>query len=107
VLQDRITLNRERPRDQNVDDPYISFLCQSLTGAPDQPAEIATLPNGTRGPKCGPDTFPVGALDMKRAFAARDEHALTVCASRDALYRHMNQLAREAFGTAFAECGIQ
>jgi len=78
VLSDSAPLSTHRPRDLNGDDPFIAIDSGS----------------------------PVARIDMARAIASGDTHALAVCRSRRYLHEHMDGRARAAFIRVFAECGL-
>ena len=75
VFEDEGPTETYRPRDTNAGDPF-----------------IARLPGGR------------ARLDMKAALAARDPHALRVCASRAALLPYFDEEARLAFRASLRTC---
>jgi hypothetical protein len=75
VFEDEGPTETYRPRDANAGDPF-----------------IARLPGGR------------ARLDMKAALAARDPHALRVCASRAALSLYFDDEARIAFRAPLRAC---
>lgn len=75
VFEDESPIETYRPRDANAGDPF-----------------IARLPDGR------------ARLDMKAALAAKDPHALRVCASRAALLPHFDEEARLAFRASLRTC---
>lgn len=100
VLAPAVPLERHRPWDMNVDDPFLSLTCPS--GG--TPRLVTRVP--LRHYACPTFEVPMGALDVDRALAAGDERTLAMCESRRYLYKHMDDDARALFAGAFAECGI-
>lgn len=100
VLAPAVPLERHRPWDMNVDDPFLSLSCPS-GGAP----RLVT-----RGPArqftCATFEVPMGSLDVPRALAAGDKRTEEMCESRRYLYEHMDSDARALFAPAFAACGV-
>lgn len=83
TLSDRTALETYRPRDDNEDDPFVRTEC--LPESPDCRARIAEL-------------------DLASGLAARDAHALAVCASRRALTPFLSDDAREAYRAELEVC---
>ena len=106
VLRDRAPLEHHRPREMNVDDPYVRFDCPAADGEA-TPAEIVKHDDGTRWPSCGGKATAIGVLDVASALAAGDAHAKAVCASRRALFDHMDDEGKKAFAAAFEVCGVR
>ena len=84
TLSNRAVLETYRPRDDNEGDERVRVECL---------AESADC--GTR----------VGELDLLAGMAARDAHALAVCASRRALTRFLSSEVREAYRAELEVCG--
>lgn len=100
VLLDEAPAETARPRDTNLDDPFIVHRCAA--GEP----PIRVQDERVTHLRCADGGPPVGRLDVARALAAGDAHAAEVCASRAFLRAHMSAPARQAFSDAFAVCGI-
>jgi hypothetical protein len=99
VLEDESPLEHYRPIDPNLDDPYVEVRCG------ESGAEIGSRP-AERHARCPDGQVPRARYALARALAAGDVHASEVCASRRTLFAWLDRSAREAFATAFAECGI-
>jgi hypothetical protein len=99
VLAESLPVSYSRDWDLNADDPFYSAWCGK------EPAELVE-DMGLRGFTCKNGAVPVGRLDMSKALAARDAHALAVCDSRKYLFENMDDQARKAFHRAFVECKI-
>ena len=100
TLSDQAPVEGYRPYDVNADSPYVTATCG------DVPAELRQLPNGGRRFVCADGRVAIAHLDLPSARAAGDPHAAAVCASRGALFAHLDAAGRRAFAAAFAECGI-
>jgi hypothetical protein len=105
VLLDRVPVEHHRPREMNVDDPFVRFVCPSASG--EAPAEVVRHDDGTRWPVCAGKVAAVGVLDLPAALAANDAHARQVCDSRRALFSRMDDEARRAYASAFEACSIR
>jgi hypothetical protein len=105
VLLDRAPLERHRPRDLNVDAPFVHFECPTADGAPS--AEVREHRDGTRWPTCADGLTAIGVFDMTRALASGDPHAAKVCGSRRALWSRLDDEGRRAFADGFTSCGIR
>jgi hypothetical protein len=99
VLSDRAPLEMHRPRNLNVGDPFMRFVC----GEGETPAVVED--SGLGSVRCPGREVPVGVLDLASALRAADPHALRVCASRRFLYEHLDALGRSVWIDAMAECG--
>jgi|GEM_PF-1125076 len=100
VLRDEAPVELYRPRDMNADDPCVTVRC------PDGPARLDTKDDGARRYRCDDGSIPRARWDIACAEARGDGHAERVCASRRAIYEHLDGTGREAFATAFEVCGI-
>jgi hypothetical protein len=100
VLADVLPLERHRPWDVNVGDPYLAISCP--TGSTPQLLERGDARQLT----CASFEIPVARLDVRRALAAGDERTVAMCRSRRYLFDHMDEKARAAFADAFEACGI-
>lgn len=100
VLADAVPLERHRPWETNVNDPFLALTCA------DGHAPRLLKQDGVRMFSCGTPEIPMGRLDVTRAVAARDERALDVCRSRRALHERMDAEARALFAEAFRVCGL-
>lgn len=100
VLADAVPLERHRPWDINVGDPFLTFECPS-GGAP-RLRERGVA----RQYACASSEIPLGRLDVERALAADDERTVAMCKSRRYLFDHMTAGARALFAPAFAACEI-
>jgi hypothetical protein len=100
VLGDAAPLETHRPRDTNVDDPFVEVSCG---------ADTASLVNTRGGARytCPGDRVPVARLNVAKAIEAGQPHAAAVCRSRRYLYDHMDVAARAAFAPSFTACGIR
>jgi hypothetical protein len=107
VLRDRVPVEKHRPREMNLDDPFIKFECPSTSGGETQPATFTNRKKGQKWPVCPDELTPIGVIDVKAALAKNDQHARGLCKSREALYQHMDDEARKAFASAFEVCGIR
>ena len=105
VLSDRAVIEQHRPREMNVDDPYIKFHCFG-DGSSDSEPVWTQRQNGTKWPTCADQSNPIGVVDIPAGLAANDIHVKRLCTSRKALYDLMNDEARKAFADAFAACKI-
>jgi len=101
VLRDEVAAETARPRDTNLDDPFITHRC--ATGDPPRRVETERSVHL----RCADGSPPLGRLDVARALASEDAHATAVCASRAFLHARMTNAAREVFSEAFAVCGIR
>ena len=99
ILQNSMTVRDHRDWDLNADDPFITVWCG------DQQTHAVTQ-GDVRKYVCANDIAPVGKLDIRAALQNHDPHAQQVCQSRSYLFRHMDLKARQAFSTAFEDCGI-
>jgi hypothetical protein len=100
VLSDAAPIDHHRPREVNVDSPYLRVEC------PDGSApELHDDGGGARHYACPDGGVPIGHVDIERARGDSDPRALAVCRSRRYLSDHMTREARAAFGPAFAACG--
>jgi hypothetical protein len=100
VLADAAPLENHRPREANVDDPFVTVSCG------EDEASLVTTDTGPRY-TCPDDRVPFARMDVARALAAGQPHAGAVCSSRRYLHEHMDDEARAAFAPSFAECGIR
>jgi hypothetical protein len=101
VLSDAAPLDHHRPRELNVDSPYLRVDCSDGT--------MPRLHDDGRGARhyvCASHGVPVGHVELERARQAGDARALAVCRSRRYLREHMAPDARAAFAPAFAVCGF-
>jgi hypothetical protein len=99
VLAAELPLERHRPWEMNVGDPFLTLRCES--GAP------RLVERGfARSYVCAGAEVPTARLDVPRALAADDERARAMCASRRYLHEHMSDDARALFADAFVACGI-
>jgi len=98
VLSDQSPLERYRPREMNLDDPFVRIQCDGSAPV------TRTARSGGFHVSCADGSVPVGRLDIGAALAAGDERALGVCAARLALEGHMDAPGRDAFAEAFAAC---
>ncbi len=100
VLHDELPVETSRPRDPNLHDPFVTYRCAS--GEPPQPVESTSVAHV----RCADGAPVLGRLDVAQSLAAKDPHALAVCETRRFLFERMTTSARNAFGEAFAVCGI-
>lgn len=98
VLSDRAPLETYRPRNANAGDPFVHFVC----GPHEDPADIDR--GDLAAVRCREGWVPIGVLDLAAALAARDPHALKLCASRWYLYRHLDETGKRRFADAAREC---
>ncbi len=101
VLGDEQPLERSRPRDTNVDDPFITLACPD-GGRP----QVGSFDDGRREVRCSGTGVPRARYDVAAGLSAGALRALRVCASRRYLHEHMTDHARAAFQTAFIACGL-
>lgn len=80
-----------RPHNPNETAPFVKAWCGDVA----VPVSTSVCPDGLR---------PLGRLDLPRALAAGDAHALRVCVSRRALAERMDAAGRTAFRAILAEC---
>jgi hypothetical protein len=99
ILEDSMIVRSHRNWDLNADDPFLTVWC----GA--QQAQAIT-DGDSRGYKCQDDQVPIGKLQITSALEKKDSHALQVCESRNYLYKHMDEMARDAYRRFFQECSI-
>jgi hypothetical protein len=99
VLSDEAPLELYRPRDLNVDDPFVRIRCGD--GAP---PEVGRRPNGETRVTCLDGSVPVGRLDLLGALSAGDERAKGVCRARVMLAAHLDEAGQRVFGSALREC---
>jgi len=100
VLADEAPVETSRPRDPNLDDPFVAYRCVAGSA----PERVET--EGVARMRCADGTPVLGRLDIAASLAATSPHAIAVCATRAALHERMTAAARNAFGEAFAVCGI-
>lgn len=101
VLMDTVPLERHRPRDMNVGDPFLTITCPTQGDHP----VLAQGAAGAREYRCLQGGSPSGTLDVKKALAANDARTIALCKSRAYLRAHMDDHARTLFATQFADCG--
>lgn len=101
VLEKSLPLERSRPRDMNVDQPFVHVFCPSSVGPP----TIVRREGGAQRVDCADGAVAWAELDVVSALAAGDEYAGRVCRSRGELRARMTARAAEAFSDAFAACG--
>ena len=102
VLADSMPLETHRPRDMNVDDPFLALACPS-----GRRPELTEHDDGGRAWICADGGSPVGTLDVKAALAKKDARAIALCASRAYLAAHMDADGKRAFAAALAACAIR
>jgi hypothetical protein len=102
VLDDEAPLETYRPRDQNLDDPFLAYRCG------DRPLVRPTGGAAADGAhlRCPDDDrhLPVARLDLPAALAAKDAHAEAVCRSRRFLYDRLDETGQRHFAPAMARC---
>jgi hypothetical protein len=100
VLADAAPTETHRPRDRNVDQPFVAVACHGGS------AVLEDHGRGARRWVCADGSVPVATLALHHALAAHDPHAAAVCGSRQYLFDHMSAAARQPFAAAFRACGI-
>lgn len=100
VLADAIPLERHRPWDTNVGDPFLDVACAGGSA----PRLVAR--GAARHFVCATAEIPLGRLDVARGIASNDRRTVAMCRSRRYLYEHMDDAARALFAEAFSVCGI-
>lgn len=101
VLDDEQPLETSRPRDTNVDEPFVTFSC-----ADGSRPRVASSDDGRRAVRCSGSALPRARYDIAAGLSAGASRALRVCASRHYLHEHMTDHARSAFRAAFTACGL-
>lgn len=101
VLDDEQPLETTRPRDTNVDEPFVVLSCPNGS-----PAQQGGFDDGRRTVRCEGNGLPRARYDVAAGLGAGALRALRVCASRRYLYEHMTDRARAAFRAEFAACGL-
>jgi hypothetical protein len=101
VLSDLAPIDHHRPRELNVDSPYLHVDCPDGSAA-----QLHDDGRGVRRYVCADNGVPLGHVDIARARREGEPRALAVCQSRRYLMQHMTRDAREAFAPAFAACGL-
>jgi hypothetical protein len=99
VLSDDCVVANHRPRDLNVEDPFVEVRCG------DQPATLEEH-NGAEIYSCANGRVPIGYRDVPAGLAAGHAYTERLCQSRRWLYARMTPRARRAFVRAFEVCGI-
>jgi hypothetical protein len=100
VLQDGAPIEAHRPRDMNADDPFVQVRCGL------DPAPLRRFRDGARRFTCDDGSVPRATRDIRAGLAAGDPYTRAVCASRRALFEHMDASARDLFVAAFRACGL-
>ena len=98
VLVDTTQLDHHRPREQNVDLPYVHVECAGGGSA------SLESDGGARRYTCEGNVLPLGHVDIARGHAAGDARIASVCASRKYLEQHMVADARARFAASFTAC---
>lgn len=97
VLSDEGLVCRARPRDLNVDDPFVTARCG------DSEADVVRA-DGVPQYDCPGDRVPVGRRAMARGVEDGDAYTLRVCASRRALAARMDAATRARFAAVLDVC---
>jgi len=96
VFDDRSPLETYRPRNANLGDPFIRYVCG--------PTEAAAGVSVSAGVHCAGGEVPIAVLDLRDALDAGDAHARGVCASRRYLYGHLDDDGRRLLATSMEDC---
>jgi hypothetical protein len=107
VLGDEAPLETYRPRDQNRDDPFLTYRCGETVLPRSKPAagdETSTTHVAHVRCPSGDRRLPVARLDLRAALSAHDAHAEGVCRSRRYLYERLDELGQRHFAGAMALC---
>ncbi|MEJ2059715.1 MAG: hypothetical protein P8Y64_04435 [Gammaproteobacteria bacterium] len=99
VLEDWQPATHERPKDNNIHDPYVTVRCGSA------PAQVQQSDDSRRY-WCPNYRVPAGRRDIRAGLRAHDPYTKRVCAARRYLYERMLPEDRAAFATAFEVCGL-
>lgn len=99
VLSDEAPLETYRPRDLNVDDPFVHVRWDG--GAEPR---VRRLPRGAVHVTCADGSPPRGRLDLVAALRAGDARARAVCRARAKLAHHMDDAARRRFDSSLRAC---
>jgi hypothetical protein len=101
VLDDEQPLETSRPRDTNVDEPFVTLSCPDGSRP-----QVASFDDGRRAVRCAGTGLPRARYDVAAGLRAGASRALRVCASRRYLHEHMTDHARSAFRAAFSACEL-
>lgn len=100
VLFDDGIVERHRPRDPNLKDPFVTLRCAR--------GEVTVMEQGAaREARCQNGEAVRARLDVRAALAAGDAHADAVCNARRYLRAHMDDAGRARFAEAFSVCGLE
>lgn len=96
VLARSVPISEARPVDLNAEDPYVSVACE----------DGGEVQRDGESLECGDGSVPLARRDVERGMREGDPYTQAVCASRRSLQAHVDARGLEAFGEAFAECGL-
>lgn len=108
-----IPLERYGQHDRNIGREFVGFACSADAEPRTHRPLLEEKNKGKRadgGELRGPRRVvcdrgvPLGHLDVRAAVAAKDPRALAVCATRRALFEHLDVAGRARFADAMAAC---
>ncbi len=93
IFKSRLPFETYRPKDMNLDDPFMARYCGSVKVDP-------------RTVRCPDGTLLEGELDVRGGLRAGDMHVQRVCSARRLLAENLDESGRAAFSASLAECSI-
>jgi hypothetical protein len=99
IVENAAPLENYAPVERNWDDPFITVSCDD-----GDPPRLVEGKKGTRA-VCASGAVPRATFGLDEAMEAGDEHGLSVCASRRALFALLPSRWQRHFFARLAECG--
>jgi hypothetical protein len=99
VLRDETPLESYRPRDVNLDNPFVQILC----GDGGAPQTVRGSHDSARA-SCSDGSVPRGRLDVVAALKSGDQRARQVCQARASIAAHLDEAGKRAFAEGLREC---